>query len=87
MEAWLAAFRDFDGTSLSILGEDCDQREGEALGTHGRHFMTMDTIFRVFSGTGTSSEGSVDAPLPRPSPPRAGERPGKRDGAPPEGGQ
>jgi phosphoglycolate phosphatase-like HAD superfamily hydrolase len=38
----------------SILGEDSDQREGEALReAHGRHFMTMakDTIFRVFPGT------------------------------------
>jgi phosphoglycolate phosphatase-like HAD superfamily hydrolase len=38
----------------SILGEDSDEHEGEALREgHGRHFMTIakDTIFRVFPGT------------------------------------
>ena len=38
----------------SVLGEDSDEREGEALReAHGRHFVTMakDSIFRIFPGT------------------------------------
>jgi phosphoglycolate phosphatase-like HAD superfamily hydrolase len=38
----------------SILGEDSDEHEREALHeAHGRHYMTIakDTIFRVFPGT------------------------------------
>jgi phosphoglycolate phosphatase-like HAD superfamily hydrolase len=38
----------------SVLGEDSDEQDGEALrDAHGRHFVTMakDTIFRIFSGT------------------------------------
>jgi phosphoglycolate phosphatase-like HAD superfamily hydrolase len=38
----------------SILGEDSDEQDGEALrDAHGRHFVTMakDTIFHIFPGT------------------------------------
>jgi HAD superfamily hydrolase (TIGR01509 family) len=38
----------------SILGEDSDEQDGEALrNAHGRHFVTMakDSIFRIFPGT------------------------------------
>src|SRR6185436_15595478 len=38
----------------SILGEDSDEQDGEALrNAHGRHFVTMakDSIFRVFPAT------------------------------------
>jgi phosphoglycolate phosphatase-like HAD superfamily hydrolase len=38
----------------SILGEDSNEQDGEALrDAHGRHFMTMakDTIFHIFPGT------------------------------------
>jgi phosphoglycolate phosphatase-like HAD superfamily hydrolase len=38
----------------SVLGEDSDKQDGEALrDAHGRHFVTMakDTIFHIFPGT------------------------------------
>ena len=38
----------------SVLGEDSDERDGEALrDAHGRHFVTRakDTIFHIFPGT------------------------------------
>jgi len=50
----------------SILGEDSDKQDGEALrDAHGRHFLTMakDTIFHIFPGTedllGELRRGSV----------------------------
>ena len=50
----------------SVLGEDSDKQDGEALrDAHGRHFVTMakDTIFHIFPGTedllGELRRGSV----------------------------